>query len=360
MDKNNNHSSFHHKQVRPRMILKRSDVFIPQPPGLPLPHQNNEIEKKLKEKNDEIKKLKLELLLKNTQIKNFQKTLYKNKNKRDKKITIEENNKIYFDKIYKILNIILNYNNVKEYSLYGSFIENFLSKKKLENTILYIFLKELENLDELYGLLEILFQNEYILNVDNFDSIYYFSSGEHCIPYYNLEIDLMPGLSQKKHITLRIHSFNYLRKVDCSVKNIEINQFGINNIYNLGRKVMNTNIQGLNILKSLHTTMNKEVVLYNHGNLFNNVTMNKNLIENQNNIFKLLSTQNEYILKKWIIKGSTCRCIIDECSICMEKKPIYELECHHFFCLDCLHSHINHQSVHNKKCPLCRRVMILQ
>jgi hypothetical protein len=356
MDPNNNQSSFHHKQVRPRMILKRSDVFIPHPPGLPLPHQNNEIEKKLKEKEEEIKRLKLELLLKNTQIKNFQKTLYKNKNKKEKKKTIEENNKIYFDKIYKILNIILNYNNVKEYSLYGSFIENFLSKKKLENTILNIFLKELENLNELYGLLEILFQNEYILNVDDFDNIYYFSSGEHNIPYYNLEIDLMPGLSQKKHITLRIHSFNYLRKVDCSVKNIEINRYGINNIYDLGRKVMTTNVQGLDILKSLQTTMNGEVILYNNEKGH----WNKNLIENQKKIFETLTTQNEYILKKWIIKGSACRCIIDECAVCLERKPIFELECHHFFCLDCLYSHINHQSDHNKNCPLCRRVMTLQ
>jgi hypothetical protein len=352
MDPNNNQSSFHHKQVRPRMILKRSDVFVPPPPGLPLPRQNNEIEKKLKEKEEEMKKLKVELLLKNTQIKNLQKTLYKNKNKKEKKITIEENNKIYFDKIYKILNIILNYNNVKEYSLYGSFIENFLSKKKLENTILNIFLKELKNLDELYGLLEILFQNEYILNEDNFDSIYYFSSGEHSIPYYNLEINLIPGLS-RSIITLRIHSFNYLRKIDCSVKNIEINRFGINNIYDLGRKVMNTNIQGLDILKTLQTTMNKEIILYNGA-------MNKNLIENQKNIFESLSTQNEYILKKWIIKGNACRCIIDECSVCLERKPIYELECHHFFCMNCLYSHINNSSYHNKNCPLCRRVMALE
>jgi hypothetical protein len=100
--------------------------------------------------------------------------------------------------------------------------------------------------------------------------------------------------------------------------------------------------------------MNAEIILYN-----NNENVNKNLVENKEQIFNILSTQNEYIEKKWKISGNGFHCIIEECSICFEKKTIYELECHHYFCISCLHSHINHQSNHNKKCPLCRREISL-
>lgn len=355
MNNNNNN-------IRPRMILKRSDIYqvapVP-PPGLHNQSDNKELMKKFKQQEEKMKKMKLELLLKNQKIKILEKTINKTKKRDENKNIRRSNNEIYFEKIYKVLNIILNYHNVKEYSLYGSFIENLLSKKNLENTTLNIFLKDLDNFNELYGqnsygLLEILYQSNFIQNTKEFDEICYYSAGEENIPFYNLLIDLIPGLENKKVIVIRIHTYNYLRKVTCSSRNIEINQWGINNIYHLDRKYMHSNIGGLNVLKTLQKTMQSETILYNSEDI------NKNLIENHEELFELLSTQNEYINNKWIIQGNGFRCIIDECSVCLERKAIYELECHHFFCVNCLNSHINHQSTHNKKCPLCRREMYLQ
>lgn len=358
MNNNNN--------IRPRMILKRSDIYqvvapVPPPPSLQMqqPNENKELMKQMKQQDKEMKKMKLELILKNEKIKILQKQLNKKKKRDENKIFLQNNNEFYFDKIYKVLNIILNYHNVKEYSLYGSFVENLFSKKDLENTVLNIFLKDLDNINEIYGqnsrgLLEILYQSNYIQNVSDFDEICYYSAGQENIPFYNLVIDLTPHTDNTKVIKIRIHTYNYLRKVSCSSRNIEINQYGINNIYHLDRKYMHSNINGLNILKTLKKTMQSETILYNIENV------NKNLIENHEELFELLLTQNEYINKKWKIQGEGFRCIIDECSVCLEKKTIYELECHHFFCVNCLNSHINHQSEHNKKCPLCRREMYLQ
>jgi len=356
MNNNNNNNN----NIRPRMILKRSDIYqvagvsqVP-PPGL---ENNNELLKKLKQQEEKMKKMKLELTLKNQKIKILEKQINKTRKQDENKKIFKNNNEIYFNKIYKVLNIILNYHNVQNYSLYGSFIENLLSKKNLENTTLNIFLKDLENFNELYnsyGLLEILYQSDYIKNTKEFDEICYYSAGHENIPFYNLLIDLTPGLENKRVVVIRIHTYNYLRKITCSSRNIEINQWGINNIYNLDRNLMHSNIRGLNVLKTLQKTMQSETILYNSGDV------NKNLIENQEELFELLSTQNEYINKKWAIEGNGFRCIIDECSVCLERKPIFELECHHFFCVSCLNSHINHQSSHNKKCPLCRREMYLQ
>tara|TARA_B110001454_G_scaffold217474_1_gene242906 strand:- start:4546 stop:5574 length:1029 start_codon:yes stop_codon:yes gene_type:complete len=332
----------------PRMILRRSDVYVP-PPGL----SRDDLTKKLKQQGLEIKKMKLELILKNQKIKNLEKSVkHTNSLKKDKSI-LKENNKMYFDRIFKVLNIILNYQNVKHYSLYGSFIENLLSKKKLEFTTLNIFLKDLDNIEDIYGLLNILYLNDYIYNKKDFDMTHYYSFEQDNIPFYNLEIDLLPGF-HKKTIQVRIHSFNYLRNITCSTRNIEINQYGINGIYNLDRELMASNISGLNILKTIENTMRSETVIYRSDEI------NKNLIENQEQLFSLLSTQLDCINDEWIVKNNGFHCIIDQCSVCLEKKKIFELSCHHSFCINCLHQHINHQSIHNKKCPLCRREMILQ
>jgi len=355
----NNNDNMMNNNIRPRMILKRSDVFVapvPPPPGL---HNQSELMKKFKQQEEKMKKMKLELLLKNQKIKILEKTINKTRRQKENKKNLKNNNEICFDKIYQVLNIILNYHNVKEYSLYGSFIENLLSKKNLENTTLNIFLKDLDNFNELcgqnsYGLLEILYQSNFIQNVKEFDEICYYSAGQDNIPFFNLLIDLIPGLEEKKVVVIRIHTYNYLRKVTCSSRNIEINQWGINNIYHLDRNLMHSNISGLNVLKTLKKTMESETILYSSKDV------NKNLMENQEQLFELLTTQNEYVNRKWTIQGNGFRCIIDECSVCLERKAIYELECHHFFCVDCLNSHINHQSTHNKKCPLCRREMYLQ
>ena len=327
----------------PRMILKRSDVYVPTPPpGL----SRDDLTKKLRKQEAEIKKMKLELILKNQKIKNLE------KNEREKCI-LKENNKMYFDKIFKVLNIILNYQKGRSFSLYGSFVENLLSKKKLEFTTVNVFLKDLENMENTYGLLEILYDNDYIYNKNDFDMTHYYSSGQDNIPFFNLEIDLLPGF-HKKIITVRIHTFNYLRSITCSTRNIEINQFGINSIYNLERELMSSNISGLNILKTVQNTMESETVIYRSNDI------NKNLIENQEQLFNILSTQLDCIDQKWTVKNNGFHCIIDDCSVCLEKQKIFELSCHHSFCINCLHNHINHQSIHNKKCPLCRREMFLQ
>jgi hypothetical protein len=340
------------------MILKRSDIYsIVEPVPEPSELQQDELLKKLKQQEEKMKKMKFELVLKNQKIKFLEKSVNKTKIHNQIKYNLKNNNEFYFERVYKVLNIILNYHNVKDYSLYGSFIENLLSKKNLENTTLNIFLKDLENFNELYnsyGLLEILYQSNFIQNTKEFDEICYYSSGQDNIPFYNLLIDLIPGSEEKKVVVIRLHTYNYLRKITCSSRNIEINQWGINNIFNLDRNLMHSNISGLNILKTLQKTMQSETILYNPKDV------NKNLIENYEELFELLSTQNEYINKKWTIQGNGFRCIIDECSVCLEKTKIFELECHHSFCINCLHQHINHQSIHNKKCPLCRREMILQ
>lgn len=347
--------------IRPRMILKKPDIYQVEqdllPPGLQ--HDNTKLLKKLKQQEEKMKKMKLELTLKNEKINFLQKTINKTRQCNEKKSILKNKNDFFFNRVYKVLNIILNYHNVKKYSLYGSFIENLLSKKNLENTTLNIFLKDSDNFNEFcgqnsYGLLEILYQSNYIKNTKDFDEICYYSVGYDNIPFYNLLIDLTPELKDKKVITIRLHTYNYLINILCSSKNIEINQCGINNIYNLDRNLTHSNICGLNILKTLQTTIQSETTLYHPEDI------NKNLIENQDELLKLLLIQNEYINKKWRIKGNGFHCIVDECSVCLEKKVIFELKCHHFFCVNCLNSHINHESSHNKNCPLCRREMCLE
>ena len=294
--------------------------------------------------------MKLVLTLKNKKLKILERSVNQiNSIKKDKSI-LKENNKMYFDRIFKVLNIILNYKKGINFSLYGSFIENLLSKKKLESTRLNIFLKDLDNMDSIYGLLEILYSNDYIYNKKDFDMIHYYSSGQDNIPFFNLEINLLPDFHEKT-INIRIHTFDYLRNITCSTRNIEINQYGINSIYNLERELMASNI---NILKTIQNTMESETVIYKSNDI------NKNLIENQNQLFNLLLTQLDCINNKWIVKKNGFNCFIDQCSICLEKGKLFELSCQHSFCVSCLHNHINHQSNHNKKCPLCRREMFLQ
>jgi len=322
--------------MKPKMILQKSDVF----PGVKI----ITIPEPLNQDKDIIKSLKEEMKKKDEKIHFLEKMLKKETFlKNNKKNEINQNN-LHFDIIFKILHNILNYNNVKDFSIYGSFVENLLSGKHLENTILNVFIKDHEDMEEYYGLLEIIYKDNCILNVDNFDNICYYSRGENNIPFWNLEIQL----TYNKSINLRIHTIDYIKEVSNSTNNIEINQNGINHIYRMERELMDSNISGLNILKSLRNTISSKTKIYKKKNI------NKNLIENQMELFNILSSQNKYINKKWIILNGF-NCIKDDCPVCLEKTLVYELECHHFFCFNCLHSHITNQSNVNKNCPLCRR-----
>jgi hypothetical protein len=339
MNNSNNNINMNNMNVKPRMILKKSDIYQPGVGIItaPAPLNNNA---------EIIKNLHKEMKMKDDKIILLEKMLNREKNGRDRKMDRKHKNNIYFNIVFKILHKILNYNNVKEYSLYGSFVENLLSDKKIEDTILNIFIKDHENMEEYYGLLEILYNDRMILNVDDFDNLCYYSLGDQNIPFWNLEIKLN---NYNKKIYLRIHAYDYMRPVNNSASNIEINQSGINHIYRMEREDMDSNISGLNILKILQNTMRSETKMYR------NKDINKNLVENQVELFNLLSSQNEYVNNKWSIIGNGFHCIKEDCSVCLEKKIVFELECHHFFCIDCLHSHINNDSYVNKKCPLCRR-----
>jgi len=320
------------------MILGKSDIYKPE---VCIIRSN--------EDNELIKKLKNEIKLKDDKIFSLQKISNKEKILIHKKTELIQKNNIYFNVIFKILHKILNYNNVKEYSLYGSFIENLLSGKKLEDTTINVFIKDHENMELYSGLLEILYQEDYILNINDFDNICYYSLGEKNIPFLNLEIKL----NYQKKIILRIHGYDYMRDISSSARNLEINESGINNIFRMERELMDSNISGLNILKNLKNTMCSETKMYKKCNI------NKNLVENKDELFEMLSYQNDHILNKWSIIGDRFNYIKDDCSICLDRKIVYELKCHHFFCIDCLHSHINNDSSVNKNCPLCRREILL-
>tara|TARA_B110000285_G_scaffold234220_1_gene310417 strand:- start:222 stop:1196 length:975 start_codon:yes stop_codon:yes gene_type:complete len=319
------------------MILKKSDIFKPGVGIITSPaplNPNVEI----------IKSLKNEMKKKDDKIYHLEKMLRREQNLKENKKNKKYQNTLNFDIIFKILHKVLNYNNVKEFSLYGSFVKNLLSGKLLDNSQLNIFIKDHEDMEEYYGLLEIIYQEDCISNINDFDNICYYSLGEKNIPFWNLEIKL----TNNKTCNLRIHGCDYMREVSNSASNIEINQNGINNIYRMEREMMDSNISGLNILKVLRNTINSETKMYKRNNI------NKNLLENQPELFSILFSQTKYINNKWKIANGF-HCIRDDCSVCLEKKIVYELECHHFFCADCLHSHITNDSDVNKCCPLCRR-----
>lgn len=309
---------------------------------------NNESEKIIKEKNIKIKKLektidKLHNIISNLNIEILQKKNIDN--------LIVENTKI-LKNINIIIEIIINYfkNIDLQYSIYGTFLENLFSDNSINFTEINVFLKNIINMGECIGLLNILKTLNKIKNIKNYDLLkQYLDINNYNMDIYYYEIEII--VDTDKIITLIIHNGNYFysnNNIYITSRNIEINNNGLSIINN---KNIFTNEKSIEILNNLYYLKNKQIKIFKNDNL--TLVNNNELLDVLEKTNKIKKTKNIKILNDFIIKK-------DKCCICFNEIDCYTLSCNHNFCLICINEHLNNDNYENKGCPLCRNNMILK
>jgi hypothetical protein len=229
--------------------------------------------------------------------------------------TIKQNiQKKIYDKIMKYIKILYGYSdmiyNQNQIYIYGELLENLIRKKNIKNNTLNIFF---ENLSELYLIqfVENLYNLGDIVN-ENYKCNNKISTINGVMSFFQLKIKLDPNY----HIYVNIH--NECFKDD-----------------------------------PLFNTQN--IVLTKDG-----LTIKQFSIDE---LFDHLDSQNELIKKGFDIEKGY---IIDKnpnsyCGICLLKHLeennvfLYELECSHSFCSECLEKSMNTDLNNRYNCPVCRQ-----
>lgn len=296
---------------------------------------------------DEIKKLKNKIntqekiiLRQENKIKNL---ININKNLNNKEENIYKNELILKDMIQN-LEIFISFfelDNI-EYRIYGDFFEKLLINKSLDKSTINIYIIY-NRFDRLETLCNIFYSLKKINNIDDYNLLKYFINDNGLkINYYNLSF-----LVRDIIINVNIHDMTNIHNYTTTSQNFCITNNGIENLYKLGNKNFYSSKNNLDLLCNLFLLKNKKTNL-----IYNNKKINSIIL-------KTLSSQLYYEDYKFKIQNSF-KYIIDNCPICFENKKIFQLNCNHNFCLECLIQHINNENYENKNCALCRTEMILK
>jgi tetrahydromethanopterin S-methyltransferase subunit G len=266
--------------------------------------------------------------------------------------TIKQNiQKKIYDKIMKYIKILYGYSdmiyNQNQIYIYGELLENLIRKKNIKNNTLNIFF---ENLSELYLIqfVENLYNLGDIVN-ENYKCNNKISTINGVMSFFQLKIKLDPNY----HIYVNIHNECFKDDPLFNTQNIVLTKDGltIKQFTNFELK-KNYKYKSLGLLDNLV------------GNIYNKTSIN--YFSNQfsiDELFDHLDSQNELIKKGFDIEKGY---IIDKnpnsyCGICLLKHLeennvfLYELECSHSFCSECLEKSMNTDLNNRYNCPVCRQ-----
>lgn len=260
------------------------------------------------------------------------------------------------EKLIKFIKIMYGFADMSNFTndiyIYGSLLENLLSKKSLDDTKLYFLFN---GLHEHYfnHFIERLHDLEYVINDD-------YKTKKRCFVSYNEEIiivnhwDLEILLTEDLIINVTLHDNTYTEKIMFDCQNIVLTKFGLTvKSITENDKHHNRKYPSLSLLSSLNNLMENKISI-------TKVPMDANRLE----LFETIETQNDFIIRGYNIKhGFNHNEKEDEtCSICYREHKeddetfLYELKCSHTFCSECLYRHMSATDLNNhENCPLCRQ-----
>lgn len=275
----------------------------------------------------------------------------------EKQIIFPIDNQYNMEKIMKFIKIIYGLADIVNYHddiyIYGSLFESFFAKKSLEQTKLY-FLFQYLNEYHFYQFVERLNDIDYVINNDyntKKRSFICMNQEVFIINYWDLQIQITDDLV----INVRLHDNTYSDKILFDCQNIILTKIGftIRHLLENNKKYVST---------TLLSTINNL--------LHNQVEMTKTFNEHieQIEMFKTIEKQNSYLINDFEIKKgfNTNKKEEETCAICYREHKedgevfLYELNCKHSFCSQCLFKHMSSIQLNNhNKCPLCRQKIII-
>jgi len=246
--------------------------------------------------------------------------------------------------------------------VYGKFLENIVKTKELNNEKLYFLIPNIP---------------EDLMNrVINCIYLSYNHSGSsnqvHKQTYYNSPVinhttdtmyiinywEFNTKLSDIFSIDIIFHDGTYLEDILFDCNNLVMDKYGIHLKKITQKDKLNGNIKypSLSILKILDNISRNQVEFTIHQSSLK--------CHNYLDSLSLLNKQSQFVMEgKNVLNGFK---INDKkeihCSICYrehleeENVILYELDCHHNFCFECIDKHMNSVNLsHRFDCPLCRQ-----
>ena len=225
-------------------------------------------------------------------------------------------------------------------SLFGIFLENFISKLSINTDDLYFYFKFDDDNASKNKLLNILDNIDYLEN----STLIIQGHATYLFKKNNVEF------------VIKIYP-NFVFDVQFNIQNIEFDSInGLQNKYitllDSKRRIQNNSVSLIDIMKNIYlseATYCVDVVnQVDSTDLVNNIVLNN-----------LITTQERFIENGFKInKGIKIVNLSEKCAICYEtNKKGLMLICRHSFCIECIKKYLisTHQEQGNeKKCPLCR------
>lgn len=263
--------------------------------------------------------------------------LYKNSNETDVKLIID------FIKFIFSINENVMKNENTDIIIYGSFFDNYFSKKNLNNTNLLFYFKNI-NIEKISSIIEVLNDMNYFTNFNHSIKKYFLNKNNNLyeINYWDLKLKINNLI-----INVTFHDTEFFDTTFFNNQKLVLTKNG----FSIRKDEKHKSISLFNIINEL---MSNKVSMVQH---------NFNINIDKNEIIKILQKQNDLLKQNFSIKNGykNATCAKNHCCICFEKYEkqnlfLYKLECSHTLCTNCLFKLTYHRTSTSTstKCPLCR------